>query len=93
MRVTANAGDERATIESIATGFRQQMFTLQDANETVAEVDAGAGCGSDFITLKYGDRHAVVRGVDLLRAWVRTIDPEAAKRFPKGLSRKRPASG
>ena len=44
-----------------------------------------AGIGSDFITLTWNDRRAVVRGIDLLRAWVATFSPEDAAKFPEGL--------
>jgi hypothetical protein len=73
--------------ESIVTGFRQTMFDLSDddGNE-VATMATGSGYGTDFITMKWGDKYAVVRGVDLLRAWVATFDPEAAKAIPEGLS-------
>jgi hypothetical protein len=80
-----------STAENIATGFRQDMFSLDNSKgEVIAEVGSGAGWGSDFITLKWGEHQAAVRGVDLLRAWVHTFDPEGAKRIPPGLRRRRP---
>lgn len=75
---------EVTTLESIATGFRAQMFELGD-DEASGGVATGAGFGTDFITLEWGERRAVVRGVDLLRAWVATFDPDMAARFPEGL--------
>ena len=76
---------EVSTLESIVTGFRQRMFDLTDADgNEVGSIDTGAGLGSDFITLNWGDRTAIVRGIDLLRAWVATFDPEAAKQLPGG---------
>lgn len=76
---------EVSTIESIATGFRQQMFDLGDG-EVSGSVSTGSGYGSDFITLNWRDKTAVVRGLDLLRVWVETFAPEDAKLFPDGLS-------
>jgi hypothetical protein len=77
---------EVTTIESIATGFRVDMFDLTDKDGTGGSVQTGSGFGSDFITLNWGDKKAIVRGVDLLRAWVATFDTEAVKQFPDGLS-------
>ena len=69
--------------ESISLGFRQQMFTLGDG-EDKGGVATGAGWGTDAIILTWGDKTAVVRGLDLLRAWVQTFAPEDAKHFPEG---------
>ena len=77
---------EASTVESIATGFRQQMFDLRDKDGHGGSVAIGAGWGSDFITLEWGEHRAIVRGIDLLRAYVATVDPEAVKGFPEGLS-------
>lgn len=66
-------------IESLALGFRQEMLEMGDG---MGDVSTGAGLGTDFIILKWGDRQAVVRGSELLRAWVETFAPEDAERFP-----------
>jgi hypothetical protein len=79
------------TLESIATGFRMEMFELTDDGKPLGSVETGSGLGTDFITLNWGDRKAIVRGIDLLRAWVRTFDPDEAKRMPPGLSRRKAA--
>ena len=76
---------EITTMEHIATGFRQQMLELGN-DEIEGGVATGAGLGTDFITMQWGDKTAVVRGIDLLRAWVATFDPYVAKDFPEGLS-------
>lgn len=67
--------------ESLVMGFRQEMFSVGSGKES-GGVDCGAGCGTDFIILKWKDRTALVRGVELFRAWVKTFDPDAAKRIP-----------
>lgn len=77
---------ELSGVESIATGYRQQMFDLKDENGDGGGVATGAGLGTDFITLQWNDKTAIVRGLDLLRAWVSTFAPEEAKHFPKGLA-------
>lgn len=64
--------------EGIAMGFRQQMFDLGGRGG----VSTGAGMGTEFILLEWGEKQVMVRGLDLLRAWVAQIDPEAVKRFP-----------
>jgi hypothetical protein len=76
---------EISGLELMVTGFRQSMLDLSEGDERVGSVDVGAGLGSDFITLRWGERLALVRGIDLLRAWVQTIDAEGAKRLPEGL--------
>jgi hypothetical protein len=74
------------TMESVACGFRQTMFEIHtDDAQGYGGMDSGAGLGTDFIQMTWGDRRAVVRGIDLLRAWVQTFDPDAAKRLPDGL--------
>jgi hypothetical protein len=72
-------------VEGLAIGFRQAMLDLSGGGHE-GSVATGAGLGSDFITLTWDGRTAVVRGIDLLRAWVATFDPDQAKRFPKGLT-------
>lgn len=71
--------------ESLVLGFRSSMLTMSDKGG----VATGSGLGTDFIILEWGDRRAVVRGSELLRAWVATFSPEEAANFPeqcKGLS-------
>lgn len=69
--------------EGIALGFRHHMFSLnEDDGRPIGEVSTGAGWGTDAIIMRWGDHQATVRGLDLLRAWVATFDPEAAKRIP-----------
>ncbi len=72
LRVLANAQ------ESIVCGFRMSMLTMGD----VGEVMTGTGLGSDFIHLKWGEHQAVVRGSELLRAFVQQVAPKDAERFP-----------
>ncbi len=69
--------------EGIALGLRQEMLSMGD----VGAVLTGTGLGSDAIILKWGDRQALVRGSELLRAWVSTFAPEDADRFPEGISK------
>jgi hypothetical protein len=80
---------ERGT--GFALGYRAEMFELSDGQGHGGAVATGSGFGSDFIVMDWtdakGQRHAgVVRGLDLLRAWVATFAPEEAKDFPKGLA-------
>ena len=65
-------------IEGVALGFRQEMLTMGDDGN----VSTGAGLGTDFIILQWGERQAVVRGSELLRAWVASFAPDEAARFP-----------
>jgi hypothetical protein len=64
--------------ESLACGFRQEMLSMGEHGD----VHCGAGLGTDFIILRWGERHAVVRASEILRAWVRTFNRRAAARFP-----------
>jgi hypothetical protein len=76
-----------STVESIACGFRAQMFDLEgDDGSVIGSVQTGTGMGTDFITLNWGEHKAVVRGIDLLRAWVATFDPDGAAQMPGGLA-------
>jgi hypothetical protein len=68
--------------ESIATGFRQEMLELRTDDGYGGSVATGAGWGSDFITLEWNGRCAVVRGSELLKAWVSIVSPQDVKRFP-----------
>lgn len=65
------------TLESMVLGLRQSMLDVEDNGG----VSTGAGLGSDFIILRWGDRQALVRGSELLRAWVATFAPEDAERL------------
>lgn len=77
--------------EGIALGFRVEMFTLGDG-QNGGSVLTGSGFGTDFIILQWDDeskgikREAYVRGLDLLRAWVKTFAPDEIEKFPAGLA-------
>jgi hypothetical protein len=97
MRTAERSGDlsvpfrNTVGVEGIALGYRAEMFELSDGQGHGGAVATGSGFGSDFIVMDWtdakGQRHAgVVRGLDLLRAWVATFAPEEAKDFPKGLA-------
>lgn len=68
-------------IETIALGFRMEMFSLGD-NDKNGGVATGAGCGTDFIILSWRDKTIVIRGLELLKAWVETFAPADAEQFP-----------
>lgn len=68
--------------EAIATGFRQEMLEMKTDSGYGGSVATGAGFGTDFITLEWNGRRAVVRGSELLKAWVEVVAPEDAKKFP-----------
>jgi hypothetical protein len=59
----------------------QNMIELGEGNERGA-VDVTAGLGGDAIILRWRDRTAVVRGLDLLRSWMETWAVDDAKRLP-----------
>lgn len=67
--------------EELLMGFRQEMVMMGEHDG----VDVGAG--SDFIILRWGDKSAVVRGGELLRAWVASFNKKDADRFPKGIEK------
>ena len=71
------------TLESIALGFRQDMFELKDQDGNGGEMSTSAGFGGEAIIMRWKDgkeeRRAVVRGSELLIAWVETFDPKAAQ--------------
>lgn len=66
--------------EAIALGFRQSMLELGPGS-----VSTGAGLGTDWIILEWDGKTVVVRGSELLKAWVSTFAPEDAARFPEGV--------
>lgn len=68
--------------ESISLGYRQEMFSLAVGNREVGSVCTGAGYGTDAVILRWGDRSVVIKGRDLLRAWVVTFAPDEAERIP-----------
>jgi len=73
--------DELTQRESIGLGLRQEMITIDDG-DVHGSVTVGAGLGSDSIILEWKGRRAVVRGRDLLRAWMMRFAPGDAKRLP-----------
>lgn len=73
------------TTEAIATGFRQEMLNMKTDDGYGGSVAVGAGLGTDFITLEWNGRYAVVRGSEILKAWVKTFAPEEAAKFPEGI--------
>jgi hypothetical protein len=78
-------------VEGLALGVRVGMFDLDDGEGHGGGMATGSGFGSDFIVMNWtdakGESHSgMVRGLDLLRAWVATFAPEEAKAFPKGLA-------
>lgn len=63
--------------EGLTLGLRSEMLSVGDGS-----VCTGTGLGTDFIILKWGKWQAVVRGSEILRAWVKTFSPKDAERFP-----------
>jgi hypothetical protein len=72
--------------QSIVLGFRQNMLEIGDG---MGSVSVGAGLGTDFIELEWGEgddsRRAVLRGSEVLKAWVETFAPNEAARFPESI--------
>jgi hypothetical protein len=77
--LTVPVRELRDVSDAIVLGFYQNMLTCGEQGA----VDVGAGCGTDFITLRWGDRRAMIRGSDLLRSWVATFAPDDAARMGK----------
>lgn len=66
-------------LESIACGFRHDLVVVTTEGPLKdSGIFSGAGFGSPWITLKWGERQATIHGVELLAAWVRTFDPKQA---------------
>jgi len=78
------------TMESIALGFRMDMFDLTDSQGNGGSMATGSGLGSDAIHLEYkkgkDERKIVIKGTDLLIAWVKTFDPQMAEDMARALS-------
>jgi hypothetical protein len=77
-------------VEGIAAGFRVDMFDLDDGAGHGGSMATGSGFGSDYIIMDWTDKngvshHGLVRGLDILRAWVATFAPEDVEAFPDGL--------
>jgi len=64
---------------SIVLGLRQEMVGVEEID---ASVSCGAGLGTDFIILQYGERTLLIRGSELLKRWITSIDPEVGDRIP-----------
>lgn len=73
---------EITTLESITLGFRTEFFSCAKPRISVT---SGAGCGSLWITMEAGERHACVNAGELLVAWVRTFDPAFAEQIQASL--------
>jgi hypothetical protein len=73
--------DKLTDVESMCLGFRMGMLEVGDSKDRGA-VLTGSGCGSDFIILEWKGRTAILRGSEVLKAWVATFDPESAARMP-----------
>jgi hypothetical protein len=71
------------TLESIALGFRVEMFSLE-GEDFRAAVATGSGFGNTSIQLEWNGRKAVISGVELLAAWAATFDEQGAARIPDG---------
>lgn len=71
------------TMESIVMGFRMDMLDITDNKGNGGSISTCAGFGGEGILLNWKDgkkeRQAVVRGSDLLIAWVETFDPKGAE--------------
>jgi hypothetical protein len=80
--LTVPMRDSLSDMESLALGFRMEMLSLSDGGEEKGAVLTGAGLGTNFIILQWGKRTAVVRGSEMLKAWVQTFAPEEAARLP-----------
>lgn len=71
-------------VEGIALGFRQVFFDCKEGSVT-----SGAGLGNGWIAMRWFDRHtgqtreAAVHALELLADWVRTWDPEEARKIDK----------
>lgn len=65
--------------EGLVIGFRQGMLTMGKDGKA-GEVNTGVG--TDIIELRWGDRQVVLRGSEILRAWVATFSQEDADNFP-----------
>lgn len=63
--------------ELLVLGFRMEMLTVGDGS-----VSTGTGLGTDFIILEWKGRRLLLRGSELLRAFVAEVDPKAALQFP-----------
>lgn len=71
-------------VEGIALGFQQNMLTIEEID---AGISTGAGLGTDFIKLWFGEHRAALRGSEVLCAWIASFDPKAALRFPESVRR------
>ena len=69
--------------ESLVLGLRMNMVKMGD----VGRVDSGGGCGTDYIILEWKGRSLLLRGSELLRAWVAAFASEDADRFPPGIAK------
>lgn len=72
--------------EGITLGFRQEMLSFDDERGE-GSLTSGAGCGNDYLILTWrpekGDEaKCLIRGSEVYKAWMGTIDPELALSIP-----------
>lgn len=67
--------------QGLVFGLRQEMLSMGKTGR----VATGSGLGTDYIILEWGEHQAVLRGSEILKAWVETFSPKDAARFPKGV--------
>ncbi len=67
------------SMESIVAGFRMKMFDIRDDdNKVIGSVSTGSGLGNDSIIVEWRDQSIFLTGEDLLKAYVKQVDPESA---------------
>ena len=82
---------EIGSLESIVLGFRMDMFDLTDDQGNGGSMTTGAGLGNDAISMTYKkgktERQAVVKGTELIIAWIATFDAEMAEDMRKAMEK------
>jgi len=66
----------------VLIGLHHEVLVLKDGNRPIGSLSSGAGLGTDIIAMQWGERYALLRYRDILRAWVMTFDPEGAEKIP-----------
>lgn len=66
-------------LQGLALGFRQSMVEVEEID---ASVSTTAGLGTDFIIVTYDERTMFLRGSELLKRYVTSIDPKVGDNIP-----------
>jgi hypothetical protein len=67
---------------TILHGLYQEVLSAEQDGMPTVKVGCGAGLGSDHVTMQFGDETTTFYLRDVLKEWVKTLDPALAMKLP-----------